>query len=80
MPCVRQGAPIASRCRHVVMTSLASLDFSAASNAFSSARSSIGTNIPPAASAAKAQMIQTGELGAQSATAVPRAIPLWRSP
>ena len=42
--------------------------------------SSIGTRIPRAARTAKAQMIQTGEFGAQSATAVPRPIPLWRSP
>ena len=72
--------PLASRCRHVVITSLALLDFSAVVNASGSARSSTGTNIPPAARMAKAHTIHTGELGAQSATAVPRSIPLWRSP
>ena len=71
MSCARQRAPLASRCRHVVITSLALLDLSASASESGSANSSIGTNIPPAASTAKAQMIQTGEFGAQSSTALP---------
>jgi len=78
--CASSTAPTASPWRAVVKTSRAALEASAVSNCSASARSSIGTTTPPAASTARAATIQTGELGAHSATRLPLPTPASRSP